>query len=151
MYYISILFFFSCISIRVLALPSPGILAHLFDAVLCFPTQLFFCFGRIAVAHSDVACTSRFDLVFYFMTACFFKCVNHIQYAVAMSCSQVVYTNFRFFFQFLQCFYMTYCQVYYMDVITYAGSIRSIIVITEYSQLRSGMNSLSPSGEPPFC
>ena len=68
------------------------------------------------------------------MTACFFKCVNHIQYAVAMSCSQVVYTNFRFFFQFLQCFYMTYCQVYYMDVITYAGSIRSIIVITEYSQ-----------------
>ena len=83
------LLFFGCISIRVLALPSPGILTHLFDAVLSFPSQLFFCFGRIAVAHGDVTCTSRFDLVFYFMTACLFKCMNHIQYTVTMSCSQV--------------------------------------------------------------
>ena len=82
------LLFFGCISIRVLALPSPGILTHLFDAVLRFPSQFFFCFGRIAVAHGDVTCTSRFDLVFYFMTACLFKCMNHIQYTVTMSCSQ---------------------------------------------------------------
>ena len=60
--------------------------------------------------------------------------MNHIQYTVTMSCSQVVYTNFRFFFQFFQCFYMTYSQVYYMDVITYTGSVRSIIIITEDSQ-----------------
>ena len=60
--------------------------------------------------------------------------MNHIQYTVTMSCSQVEYTNFRFFFQFFQCFYMTYSQVYYMDVITYTGSVRSIIIITEDSQ-----------------
>ena len=83
------LLFFGCISIRVLALPSPGILTHLFDAVLSFPSQLFFCFGRIAVAHGDVTCTSRFDLIFYFMTACLFKCMNHIQYTVTMSCSRL--------------------------------------------------------------
>ena len=30
---------------------------------------------------------------------------------------------------------MTLCQVYYMDIISYTGSVRSIIIISEYIQM----------------
>ena len=51
------------ISIRVLALPFPGICTHFADSVLCFPAEFFLCLGCIGIAGCDVAWTAWFDHV----------------------------------------------------------------------------------------
>ncbi len=38
------------ISVRIIALPSPGISTHLLDAILCFPAKLSLCLGGIGIA-----------------------------------------------------------------------------------------------------
>ena len=73
------------VSVWILALPSPGICTHIFDAVFCFPAKLFLCFFRCTVAFCDIARSSRFDLVFDRMSACFFECMYNLQNAVAVS------------------------------------------------------------------
>ena len=73
------------VSVWILALPSPGICTHIFDAVFCFPAKLFLCFFRCTIAFCDIARSSRFDLVFDRMSACFFKCMSNLQNAVSVS------------------------------------------------------------------
>ena len=65
------------------------------------------------------------------MAACFLKCVDHIEYAVAFAGSEVVNGNALVVSQFLDGFYMAACQVNNMDVIADTSSVRSIVVITE--------------------
>ena len=56
-----LLLFSVVVSVRIHRLPSPGILAHLFDAVFRFPAKLSFCLARIGVAGCDIACTAGLD------------------------------------------------------------------------------------------
>ena len=79
------------------------------------------------------------------MAACFLECVDHIEYAVAFAGSEVVNGNAVVVSQFLDGFYMAACQVYHVDVVTYACSVRCIVVITKYTGARgkSGTNDAS--------
>ena len=60
--------------------------------------------------------------------------MNYLKYAVSVSCSKVVDRYTVFVSQFFNRFYVTYCQIYYVNVITYTGSIRCIIIVTEYTK-----------------
>ena len=77
-------------SIRVLALPSPGVCTHLADSVLCLPAKLFLCFGCIGVAGCDVAWAAWFDHIWDLDTGSCLKVLNDIKNTVAFSGSKVV-------------------------------------------------------------
>ena len=47
------------VSVRVHALPSPGVGAHVFNAVFSFPAELGFRLARVAVARGDIAGAAR--------------------------------------------------------------------------------------------
>ena len=67
------------------------------------------------------------------MAARLLKRVNDFQNAVAFSGSQIVNGNAFFVCQFLDRFHMAACQIHDMDVITHTGSVRSVIIVSEYS------------------
>ena len=49
------------VTVRVLTLPSPRVLAHLFNASFCFPAKFFECLGRVTVASCNVTGSARLD------------------------------------------------------------------------------------------
>ena len=127
-------FSLSLISVRILALPSPGVFTHLLQASLSYPVKLIFRLCSVAVAGSDIACTAGLDLVGDLFAACLAECFHHIKYGVAVSCSQVIYGNAGLLFQLLYCADMSDGKVDHVDVVTYSGSVRCIIIIAEDAQ-----------------
>ena len=49
------------ISVRIVLLPSPGILTHFLNAVFCLPAQLSLSLCRICVALRNISFTARFE------------------------------------------------------------------------------------------
>ena len=119
----------------VIALPSPGICAHLPDSVLSLPAKLFLSLCGIGVAGCDVARAAWFDHIWDLDAGSSLEVLYDIQNAVAFSGSQVVDAKAGFVLNFFEGFYMAFCQVYHMDIVSHAGSVRSVIVISEYAKL----------------
>ena len=97
------------IPIRVIALPSPGICAHLPDSVLSLPAKLFLSLCGIGVAGCDVAGAACFDHLWDLDTGSGFEILYDIQNAVAFSGSQVVDAKAGFVLNFFEGFYMAFC------------------------------------------
>ena len=60
-------------------LPVPGIAAHFLEAVLSFPSEFAFCFGRVGVTGGNVACSSRFDAIGDFDAIDFFEGLHQLK------------------------------------------------------------------------
>ena len=82
--------FLILISIRILALPFPGVCTHLADSVLCFPAKFSLSFGCIGVAGCDVSRAACFDHVWDLNTCSCLEVLNNVENAVAFTCSKVV-------------------------------------------------------------
>ena len=108
-----------------------GVLAHLLKTSLCYPVKLVLCLCRVTVACRDIARAARFDLIRDLFSACLAECLDHIEYGISVSCSQVVDRYSRLLFQFLNCADVADRKVYYMDVVADTCSIRCVIVVTE--------------------
>ena len=81
------------ISVRITALPSPGILAHFFEAALCCPAKLFLCLCRVSVAGGNIARTALFNHIRDFLAAGLAKCLYDIQNAVAVAITKILNGN----------------------------------------------------------
>ena len=73
-------------------LPVPGIAAHLFEAVLRFPAEFLFGFGRIGVTGCDVARASWLDAIGNVDVVHFLEGFHELQNRVAVSSTEVVNT-----------------------------------------------------------
>src|SRR5699024_438221 len=130
----SIFILFISISIRILALPSPGVFAHFFQSAFCYPVQFILRLCSVTVTGCNVSCTARFNLVRDFFSACLAECFYHVKYGISISCSQVVYGYARFFFQLFYSAYMSNSKVYNVDVIAHSCAVMSIVIISEYAE-----------------
>ena len=92
------------ISVRIVLLPSPGILTHLTDTILCLPAKLVLCLGRITVAGCNIARSSRLDYIRNLHTCCSLKILHDVKHAVAVSGTQIVDAESRFSSIFLSAF-----------------------------------------------
>src|SRR5699024_8175572 len=99
-----------------------------------YPVKLVLCLCRVTVACRDITWAARFDLIRDLFSACLAECLDHIEYGISVSCSQVVDRYSRLLFQFLNCADMADRKVYYMDVVADTCSIRCVIVVAEYSK-----------------
>ena len=79
------------VSVRIIFLPSPGILAHVMHIILCFPAKILFRFGSRAVAGRYITFTSLVDDVRDRYPVCILKILYDIKDAVTNTCSEVVY------------------------------------------------------------
>lgn len=61
----------AAISVRILRLPSPGILAHFLQIALCHPAKLFFCLCCIRVTGRDISCPSSLNHIGQLFSTCF--------------------------------------------------------------------------------
>lgn len=111
------------VAVRILGLPFPGVGAHFFDAVFRFPAEFFFCFGSVGVAGGDVAGAAVSDYVRDFNAGCFFEVLYDIKNAVTFAGAQVVDVESGFVFDFLKGLYVSPGQVYYVDIVSDAGSV----------------------------
>ena len=128
-----VLLFF--ISIRIVLLPSPGVFAHLFDAVLSLPAKFLLCQRSIGIAGGDIACTAGFDHVRNLHSGSCFEVLHDVQNTVAHTSSQIVDLQSCILLNLLQSLYVALCQINDMDVVTYTGSVGGIVIITEDTQL----------------
>ena len=69
------------ISVRIIALPSPGIRTHIPDAVLCFPAQLPLRLICIRVAGCDISGTSVLNHIRNLYARCILEVLHDVQYA----------------------------------------------------------------------
>ena len=60
----------SLIPVRIMALPVPCVSAHILQVLLCDPAEDFAGLGRIRIAGSDIAGTSRIDDIRKILAAC---------------------------------------------------------------------------------
>lgn len=102
--------FFMCllvrISVRILLLPAPAVLAHFLDISFRFPAKLFVSLARVGIANCKVACAPGHDFVFDINAGGFFECVHNIKHAVALARAEVVDENSFFAFNLLNRFNM---------------------------------------------
>ena len=61
--------------------------------------------------------------------------MDHIQNAVAVSRAQIVNVDVRLILKFLKGLYMAVRQIHHMDIVADAGSVRRIIIVSEYAYL----------------
>ena len=99
------------------------------------PAELFFCFGSVRVAGGDIAGAAVSDYVRDFNAGCFFEVLYDIEDAVAFAGAQVVDVEAGFVFDFLKGLYVSPGQVYYVDIISDAGSVGGVVVVAEYVKL----------------
>ena len=90
---------------------------HVLDGAGSFPAKHFFCFGSISIAGSDVACTTWCDLVVDAVSACFFECVENLENAGTVAGSKVDGFHAGVGQAVVNCFEVTQCEVYNMDVV----------------------------------
>ena len=123
------------VSVRILRLPSPGVRAHFLNAVLGLPAKLLLRLAGVGVAGGDIAGAAGLDLVRDLHAGGFLEVLHDIQHAVALSGSQIVNGKSGIVFDLLQGLHMSLRQIDHMDVVSYAGSVRSVIVVSEYVEL----------------
>ena len=61
--------------------------------------------------------------------------MKHLKYTVAVAGTKVVNTYLRLIFKLLHRFYMAFCQIYHMDVITHSGAVRCIVIVSKHAEL----------------
>ena len=81
------------VTVRVLLLEVPGICAHVFDAIFCFPAKFFFGFCCIRVACSYITCTAWFDRIRNLYACSCFKVLNDIQCTCSNALTLLVYSG----------------------------------------------------------
>src|SRR5690606_33786302 len=57
---------------------------------------------------------------------------NDLKYAVASAGTEIIRNQSWLFLQLLDCLDMSYGQVYHMNIISYPGSVRCIIIIPKH-------------------
>ena len=81
----------AAVAVRVVLLPAPGILAHVFNAVLRLPAQFSGCLGGIRPALGHVAAAAGLDDVGHLHAGGLLKGVHQIQHAVALTGAEIVH------------------------------------------------------------
>ena len=123
------------ISIRVIALPSPGIFAHFSDSIFRFPAKLFLRLSGIRIAGRNISRPSVLYQIRNLYSCSLFKVLYNIQHAISASGSEIVNAKSRFLLNFLQRLHMSFRQIYHVDIIPDSRSVVRIIIVTEYAQL----------------
>ena len=129
------------VSVRVLALPVPGIAAHLLDAELGSPVKLFRSLRRITVTGADIPCAARLDHIRNGMAAGLAESIHHLKHGISMSGSKVENRHTFLVLQLADRIDMASGKIDYMDVVTHSGSVRCVVVIakdTQFLQLADG-------------
>ena len=121
--------------VGVILLPVPAVPAHILNAVLRFPAEFFIGLSRIRIAGVNISGTPALDDVRNFKSVCSFKGLHHVQHRVTNTGAQVKDLDAAVFLNGLQCLDMTLCQINHMDIVADAGSVRCVIVVSEYVQL----------------
>ena len=116
--FILFILFLIVISVWIVLLPSPGICTHILNPIFCFPAKLSLRLACIRIAGSNITGTAGLDHIRDLNAGSLFKILHYIQNTVAYTSSQVVDLKSCFLFDLLQRFYMSFCQIYYMDIVT---------------------------------
>ena len=116
----------SLVSVRILTLPVPAVVAHLVDAILSLPAQLAFSLRRVAVASGNVASATRLDRVGNLYAINLFKSLHHIQHAVTVTSAEIVDSQSATAVNGLECSYVAFGKVDDVDIIAHAGTVGSV-------------------------
>ena len=122
------------IPIRILILPVPAVTAHLFYAVLGFPTEFGFGLGRVAVASGDVTGTAGLDGVGDFHSVDFLKGGDYVQNGIAVAGTDVIDGEAALALNGFQGADMGAGEVNDMDIVAHSCAIGGVVVISKNSQ-----------------
>ena len=124
------------IAVWVILLESPCIFAHIMQITLCVPAKNLICFLRICIECWKVTCSSFADFVINLLTSCVLKCIDNIKNAVSDTCADIISIYAVWVgFKLIQCTKMSFCKVYYMNIVTNASAVLSVVIPSEYSKL----------------
>ena len=77
-------------TVRIFGLEIPGISTHLVNAIFSLPAEFGIGFGGISIESGQIAGTSFADHIIQRVTACFFKGMDDVEYAVTDTVTDVV-------------------------------------------------------------
>ena len=117
------------VTIRIGRGPCPTITTHIVNRELRLPTKLLQSSGRNCAKRSDVACPPRCHHFVKSDAAGALKCRSQLEYGDTAASAQVYRLMAHEIMAFLllggQRSRMSLCQVSYVDIVAYAGAIRS--------------------------
>ena len=124
----------SLVTVGILFLPIPGVAAHFLDAELGLPAKFLVCLFGVAVAGGDVAYTAGLDAVGHLDAVYFFKGVYHVEYGVAVACTQVVNGESALVFDGLEGAHVARGEVANVNVVANASTIGGVVVVAEHAE-----------------
>ena len=126
------------IPIRVLALPVPGIAAHVVEGELSFPAELALCARRVGKADVAVAGAAGRNYIWQLSAAGALVGVENVEHRRALAGTEVV--DFYLSAErgnLFERFYMPLSEVYDVDIIADAGAVGGVVIVAVYFQMRS--------------
>ena len=123
------------VALGVLALPVPGIPAHVGQGLLCLPAQDLCALGGVCIAGCDVAGAAVGDDIGHIHVVHFHEGVHHIQHAVARAGAQVEDLASLMLGDVFHGSHMALGQVHHMDIVSHAGAVVGIVVIAVDAEL----------------
>ena len=87
--------------------------------------------NNIGVGNVEVAGTTGCNFVCDFVTACLFKRFYQFENTVTASCTEINCVDTRSRFEVFDRFYVTDCEVGYVDIVADARSVGGIVIVAE--------------------
>ena len=122
------------VAVWIVALPVPGVAANLFDAAPCLPAQDFKRLVCVGPGVLDVACAARADFVSDVVTAGLAEGFDHVEHAIWIACAEVEDFGALVRGFILGSYDVSLCEIHYVYVVTAAGAVRRVIVVSEYRE-----------------